>query len=353
MGDVPITFGYMYALFMGVVCLPGGIRQFLLGRDRTGSILAYSLFILLFLAAIAYFCGVANLGFFFSIVFGFCVLPVVFMLSLLREDTYRRTLETYLLWSIRFAVAYGVFLFVYKSATGQFIEIPYLTVNADDVGKMGTKYIQRSDISKLISTYNNGNIFGVCLLTLIPLYDLLERRPLMKALARVALILTLSRTVWAVLLIYETFLTRRPIWQRAVMLALAAVGVVLALEIMSADAGFLTDSTLGGRMSVVDQLSVTLFPIEKFNYVSEILWVSVLYFGGVIGLVIFAGLFLLIFSVLAGGGISSEYEKVSLIGVANFFLCSFVDAAANYIPTMFVFWLVVWIGLVNKGRAHV
>jgi hypothetical protein len=352
-GDVPITFGYVYALVVGVVCFPRGISYFTRGKSAEASILAYCCWILVFLVMCAFFCGIQNMGFFFSMVFGFFILPVVFMLSLSRDDPYPHALETYLIWSIRFAVVYGIFLFLYKMQTGQFIEIPYLTVNADDVGKMDTKYIQRSDdLSKLISTYNNGNIFGVCLLMLLPLYDALEGRALMKFLARCALILTLSRTVWAVLLLYETFLVKRPFWQRMVMMVVSALGVVIMLRLMGTDGGFLTDSTLGGRMDVVNQVRVSLFPLVSFDYVSEIFWVSVAYFGGLIGLFTFAGLFVLIFLILRYSPTAMPYRRVAIIGVVNFFLCSFVDAAANFIPTMFIFWLIVRVGLLNKGATH-
>jgi hypothetical protein len=352
-GDVPITFGYIYAVVLGIIYFPQGISRFMKADSARAFILAYCAWILVFLVVCAYFCGIENMGFYFSMVFGFGVLPVVFMLSLSCDEPYPRALETYLMWSVRFAVVYGIFLFLYKMETGQFIEIPYLTVNADDVGKMDTKYIQRADdVSKLISTYNNGNIFGVCLLMLIPLYDMLERRSVMKLLARCALILTLSRTVWLVLMLYETFLVRRPLWQRVAMLLLGAIGILTMLRLMGTGGEFLTDSTLGGRMTVVDQLRISLFPLASFNYVSEIFWVSVAYFGGVIGVVTFAGLFVLIFLLFQYSGAAMPYRRAAMIGIVNFFLCSFVDAAANYIPTMFVFWLTVRVGLLEKERTY-
>jgi hypothetical protein len=95
-----------------------------------------------------------------------------------------------------------------------------------------------------------------------------------------------------------------------------------------------------------------LFPLASFNYVSEIFWVSVAYFGGVIGVVTFAGLFVLIFLLFQYSGAAMPYRRAAMIGIVNFFLCSFVDAAANYIPTMFVFWLTVRVGLLEKERTY-
>jgi hypothetical protein len=352
-GDVPITFGYIYAIVLALVYFPRGIAQFIKSENGSVYILAYCSWILVFLVLCGYFVGVENFGFYLSVVFGFSVLPAVFMVSFSRDDAYPRVLEIYLLWSVRLAVLYGIFLFLYKMETGKFIEIPYLTVNVDDVGKMGEKSIQRSEnVFKLISTYNNGNIFGVCLLMILPLYDLLERRLGFRILARCALILTLSRTVWVVLMLYEMLLVRRPLWRRMAMLLAGAIGIFFMLRLIGVGGEFLTDSTLGGRTAVADQLRISMFPLVKFDYVSEIFWVSVAYFGGVIGLVTFAGLFVLIFLIFRISPSRGPYLRASTIGVVNFVCCSFVDAAANYIPTMFIFWLVVRVGMIKTGAKH-
>lgn len=348
-GDVPITFGYIYVIVLGIIYFPAGMSRFMRGNGAAALILGYCAWITLFLVICGFFCGIDSMGFYISMIFGFGLLPVVFMFCLSRDELYHEALRTYLIWSVRFAVVYGIFLFLYKMETGSFIEIPYLTVNVDDVGKMGSKYIERSNgVSKLISTYNNGNIFGVCLLMLLPLYDMLERRRVMKLVTRAALILTLSRTVWLVMMLYETFFVPRPIWQRATMLLIGGGGIVMMLQLMGADGAFLTDSTLGGRMVVVDHVRVSLFPLVGFDYVSEIFWVSVTYFGGVIGVVTFAGLFVLILLIFKYFPGDMPYRRVAMIGIVNFFLCSFIDAAANYIPTMFFFWLTVRVGLLER-----
>ena len=78
--------------------------------------------------------------------------------------------------AVLFVSAYGIFLFFYKLGTGSFIEIPYLTVNAGDLGELEGKSIDRGGIFKLISTYNNGNVYGISILILLPLYAHLEKR---------------------------------------------------------------------------------------------------------------------------------------------------------------------------------
>ena len=75
------------------------------------------------------------------------------------------------------AAAWGIFLFFFRPLTGHFIEIPYITVNASDYGELeNTKNIARGTLFKLISTYNNGNLYGVATLLLLPLYLQLEPR---------------------------------------------------------------------------------------------------------------------------------------------------------------------------------
>src|SRR5690606_25097688 len=104
--------------------------------------------------------------------------------------------------------------------------------NAGDVGALEGKHIDRGGIFKLISTYNNGNIFGICMVMLLPLYACLERRTWPQLVVKAALVLTLSRTVWAGLIAYEVLhrlYVRRVTWRTlgvmAAWVAVAAAGV--------------------------------------------------------------------------------------------------------------------------------
>ncbi|MCK4632346.1 MAG: hypothetical protein KAT79_03695, partial [candidate division Zixibacteria bacterium] len=98
---------------------------------------------------------------------------------------------------------YGIFLFIYRLVTGDWIEIPFLTVNYGDLGGLDYKHINRGGIFKLISTYNNGNIYGICVLMLLPLYERLEKKGWKVWIVKASLLLTLSRTVWIGLVVYE------------------------------------------------------------------------------------------------------------------------------------------------------
>jgi len=64
-------------------------------------------------------------------------------------------------------------------------------VNLDDIGTLDSKYNSRQGgLSKLISTYNNGNQYGVATLLLLPLFDAFEHSRFRKLVVRAALVLT-------------------------------------------------------------------------------------------------------------------------------------------------------------------
>jgi len=115
-----------------------------------------------------------------------------------------------------FVVAlYGLALFLYFSLTGKIFEIPYLTINGSE-GEvlLNKKNNIRGDYMKLVATYNNGNVYGIATLILYPLYRLLEDRQWRVWILRIALVLTLSRTVWFGLFVAD-ICHRSGCWSRA------------------------------------------------------------------------------------------------------------------------------------------
>ena len=101
--------------------------------------------------------------------------------------------------------------------TGKMIEIPYLTVNIADYGLDENKYNLRFGfLMKLVSTYSNGNVYGAATVILLPLFDQIESKKAFRALVRVALFLTLSRTAWFAL-IFDMLLTSWPALRKTVL----------------------------------------------------------------------------------------------------------------------------------------
>jgi len=175
-GDIPITFGYiLFASVVFMVLLRNWQRPLRLADRNRLMIVLLALPFAIYGLFVFYFLGYQETGFVISFFVNFLLFPISFM-YILSIQIDRLDME-YLLSLIKHGVLlisiYGIFLYVYKNATGNFIEIPYLTVNSGDLGALESKNIARGDSYKLISTYNNGNIFGVCVLMLLPLFDFL------------------------------------------------------------------------------------------------------------------------------------------------------------------------------------
>jgi hypothetical protein len=298
--------------------------------------------------------GVSGWGFAISFLVTFFFVPVVFVLALgVQID---RIDLTYLFRLIRygvFAVAiYGIFLFFFRLGTGRFIEIPLLTVNLGDVGGLEDKYIDRGGIFKLISTYNNGNIYGICILLLLPLYCWLERSLVRTTVVKASLVLTLSRTVWLGLLLFE--LLNRLVVRRPTISNLAALGVSIgalalglwyAMGLLGVDVGFLLDRQLGGRARQWMELeSARLVSDTPFETVLEIVYLSMLHNFGIVGLAAFVvglaaplGLYLL--GALPQAG--TEYKRALAVALAIYLVVALSDGAILYIPVMAFYWFVV------------
>jgi hypothetical protein len=225
-------------------------------------------------------------------------MPFIFLIFLNKEiDTtsFERVFSPVFVNCIRFVAVFGIVLFFLKILTGKSIEIPYLTVNIDDIGTLDTlKYNMRGSISKLVSTYNNGNLYGISLLILTPLYFERERFFLFKAILIMSLVLTLSRTVWIGVLLYTIlfFSTKINTAKGWAVLLIAAFSIIIfgpiILNLIGVNVGFLYDSGLGGRASqltVFDNLSF----FGDFNFVGmgEIVYASILQNFGFLGVFLF------------------------------------------------------------------
>ncbi|WP_058835979.1 hypothetical protein [Luteimonas abyssi] len=250
---------------------------------------------------------------------------------------------------IRFAAAYGVVLFAFKTATGSFFELPGLTTTFGAEKTLEERMNDRGALSKLVSTYNNGNIYGVCMLMLLPLYKELERSRLWFALVVISIVLTLSRTSWLLLMAFfllDTFASSRTVSVKRIavggfLLSFASLAIVIMMRYMERDSAFLLDSSLGGRSSYLRILfDADLIASEALAFSYEIPYVSIAEFIGLLGI----PLFLLFFSniVLNIGCLISDdardrIRKRACHGCFLYFLATFSDAALILVPTFAIF----------------
>lgn len=298
--------------------------------------------------------GVRDTGFAISLVVTFFFVPwmLVLVLGIHLDGMDLGYLFRLVRTGILAVAVYGIFLFFYRLKTGSFIEIPFLTVNAGDVGGLENKYIDRGGVFKLISTYNNGNIYGVSLLTLLPLYAWLERSTARNLAVKFSLLLTLSRTVWAGMILYEILqrvfvrkLSARALLVLAASLLTVVGGLMYTLTLMGWDVSFLFDRQLGGRAYQLGALdAATALPRTQFEAILEIVYLSVLHNFGLLGLAGFivgmaAPVALYFVGALPFTG--TEYKRSLAAGLVIYLFVAMSDGALLFIPVMVFYWFIV------------
>jgi hypothetical protein len=361
LAGVPITWGYLLVGGLGVICAAR------LAAGSSGTVgrlhlLALAALLPFQLVAVATFVGLGaeGLGFTLSFLATFFFIPAICLaatglyLSAIDVDDLLRWLRN----AVRFVAVYGIFLFFFRLTQGYFLEIPFLTVNLGDFGQLEDKYIDRGGVFKLISTYNNGNLYGICLVLLLPIYQWAERSRIASGVVKFSLLLTLSRTVWAGLLVYELIyrLWLRRIGLRTVALLTAsaaalAIGIWWALRLMDLDLEFLFDAGLGNRL-VQFQDSFSILPHKPFLGIAEMVYLSVLDTFGLIGLVAFAAALAaptaMYFLRLTPGG-ASDYRRSLVAGLLVYLFLASSDGAILLIPVMALYWFVTALLLTPGG----
>lgn len=353
---VPLTWGYLglFPLFLSFVALILMRRRMRVLRTRLmvlGAMVPFQL--VSWYGLMAY--GFSDAGFAVAFVTVVFFLPVCMVLALgIHLD--RIDLEhlfRLLRGGILAVAVYGIFLFVYKIVTGEFVEIPFLTINGADAGTLGLRHNDRGGIFKLTSTYNNGNLYGVAMLVLLPLYLWLERRPVRRWVVQLSVFLSLSRTVWVGLLIQvvlDRLFVRRPSMRTLLMLAVSlgvvALGVMVALQVLlGRDLAFLFDRTLNGRDHQWQTLeATTFFPSSQFFTIYEITYLSILTTFGVAGLVTFvAGMAapLVLYVLGAVPHRETAYKRALAASLFTYLVVSVLDGGMLNIPILAFYWFVV------------
>jgi len=370
-GSVPFTWGYGalgISICLGALFLP--FRDpFRVQRGTAAAFLCLLPLQVLLLYSLAAN-GVADFGFALSDMVSFFVLPIAF-LAIFPQFLPRVSLDSllsFVRWMVFLAAAYGIFLFVWRLVTGSYLEIPYLTVNIGDLGTLDDKFNSRpGGLFKLISTYNNGNQYGVATLLLLPLFDLYEANWFRRLVLRAALVLTLSRTVWVGLVIYEgidvvrllifdasfrRFSIRRATMFRLLRLALTSI-LVVGMTILFSGVSFLLDPSLGGRAEYLENLGrIAVLPALPLDNFLEVIYYSALSMLGIAGL---AAIVLLFCSPLFLAGVFKELRRSSiqvaaLEGLVLYIALAAMDGALNYIPTMAFYWFLWMLFLYARNQ---
>lgn len=301
------------------------------------------------------FYGYESLGWAISLVLNLIIFPFIFLLIL---DNFIEKLDLTFLFDflkkgILIIAVYGIFLFFFKLITHNWIEIPYLTVNAADYHKLDDKYIDRGGgIFKLISTFNNGNIYGISMLLLLPLYDLVEKSKIFKFIVKSSLIFTLSRTVWIGLFLYEFFfkayifnIYKKPI--RNLIVIIASISLLMLIPVLMVGNNFeLFDKNLGGRLGQLSVLNdMHIFTNNEFRGINEIVYLSIMREFGLFGLLLYL---VGILSIICFSYSSKNVYKRSIVaGLSIYLIISLSDGALLFIPVMLYFWFLT--SLMQRG----
>lgn len=355
--SLPITWGYLllFTTFIGALLL----RPPIVERGALYCLLALIPFQLVSCITFG-MSGVLYRADMFSYWIHFFIMPIGF-LGILPRYIDRSALRYLFEWIRRgmlFIALYGIFLFGYKMITGSFLEIPFLTVNYHDLHELGdTKCNDRGIFFKLISTYNNGNLYGICVLMLLPLYGLLENKKWKLWTVKGSLILTLSRTIWLGLIAYEilkVFVIQEGFLKKMVRvlvsLGVLALGFMILLQYIPFSSDFLFDRFLGNRIGQLEVLKhIEWFSSQPFQGVYEVIYLGILYSFGIVGLItfLFAMLFPLGLYVVQPKG-SKEGAHLAL-GLFLYLLTACSDGALLLIPVMCFYFLQVML-LVSSMR---
>lgn len=280
----------------------------------------------------------------------FLVMPIlllVFVRPLLAQVPPSRIWAA-LVIAIRFAVVFGFVIYIFNILFGRYLEIPYITVNIDDVGTLAMKHNDRGVVDKFFSTYNNGNIYGICMCTVMPIYLLMEKRFTFRALFVLTLLLTTSRSTYfgAIVAIAGLAWARGVSFKTILSLGLAGVVGIGAvggmLTFLGYGAGWLFDANLGGRRAAIEALPPFQFiPEHAWGGWNEMNYISALNGAGWTGLALFClSMWTPLFWRAPEAPEKRLVSRHLKAGLIAYCAASFFDGAALLAPTMAIYWLV-------------
>jgi hypothetical protein len=348
-GDLPITWGYLLLACWTIYSL---YKPLSIERNHFKSLLSLFPFQILSTAHLL-INGTESIDYTIALLTNFIFIPLIMFafLPVCDLNVFLKLIKN----SVLPLSLYGIVLFVYQIFTGNFFEIPLITTNINDYGQLINKCNLRVDgISKLVSTYNNGNIYGLCLLMILPLYCFVEKNKWKQGIVKLSLLLTLSRTVWIGIFIHE--ILNAIFLQKNSKMLLIKLGIpasiILALLIYTGlDSNFIWDHTLGGRVEQLDVLTeLPLLSTRPFEGIAEISYLGILSSFGLIGLLTY--LFGLLTPLWISLSNRNQVFTAIRCGLINYLIISCSDGAVLLIPVMAVFWLLASVALSEQLGAQ-
>lgn len=333
-----------------------------------------------FLAGGAYF--TFSLGDFFSYFSTLCFFPVVlfFLPKAITSEKELKKLKKIIVFGTYIIIIYGILQIFFGIEN---IAIPGLTVNLSDFLEYGSnwftfKHNTYDSGTKIVSTYQNGNLFGVNLVILFPIafYFYNPRHSLYKiiflALFLVAVVMTLSRSVWFGAMIYVVylFITFKPKKRTASVLKIILpvfVGIVLLIMIFKIDFlrsrilslfSFSSLLELGGRTKILQDFfgSVINNPLSAIGmligfesiidyssfFTYEMLQMGIIILTGLLGLSIWTCILFFPYFI-------TKNKVVPYVSVFVYYVMALIEGAYWLLPTAINLFLVVGIFIAQKS----
>lgn len=346
-GSIPLnTITIVIMLFTPILLLIFSFKKIKKANKNDIYLLTIIPFIFLYLI-ITLSNGVENYGEYLGTLFSFIVAPIFFFLlfKLTPENTIKKNYALLVL-SIRFIAVYGIINLSIKQLTGDFFEIPGLTSTYGALVPLDEKMNDRGGIFKLFSTYNNGNLYGVSLCILFPLYSFLEKNKIFLLLTTVSIILTFSRTVWLLLIFFYiyTYIINSGLSPKKIIVGICSIvfsvlAIIHTLSLSTIDNNFVFDKNLGGRLSSIQAIKeFNFYSIEPFKNMLEIPYVSLIMY---VGLAIIPFFLLYFITILLNYRLlisnKNNINKMCTLGILIYFISTFSDAALIYIPVFLIF----------------
>ena len=364
---IPITWGYLVVIVLGMI----GFTEWLQGlRSNTScrlSVLPLACLIPFQSILIGTFIvlGYERPGYALSLMFSFMAMPYL-MAGLANSIPIQASAGLWLRDSVRFVLVYGMLIFLISNISGWFIELPGLTTMLGGDVPLAGKNNDRYGIYKFTSTYSNGNIYGICLLMLLPLYARLETG-WFKLLAKLSIVLTLSRTAWIGLVLYDCGVLFKAAMERRfhqILRSLLALGIdLVVIKLVSSftrwGSSGVIDKNLGGRLPQLGILADLkerwlegdyvgfLLPVKAFIRIYEMTYLGILEGFGVLGLIFF--ILAMGCPVYFIGRIAREsgnpWLQAACLSMILYLIVAFSDGALVNAPVMAFYWALVFFSL--------
>lgn len=356
--NIPLTFSYLGLAFVAAPMLILSASRRAITILHLLTFFAICPFAVIASSKVAFYGGL-NLGHALSLIANSAVIPCIFLLAMsgpLQAFDHQRV-QRFFVAVVTAVALFGLVEFAARNYLKIAIEIPYVTVNADDLGSVALKHNDRGKLIKLVSTYQNGNIFGVCMLLVGPLFfHFTPGRWLIRGGFLVATFLSLSRTAWAGmfvwLILWELVYHRkliRLILRSPIYLCIGSVAGAIGVWLLAANLEFLFDRTLGGRLGMLESLNVTwLGDPVPYHALGEMTYISVFEEFGLVGTLCFllwlAAPVLAHILIVSPGGVS-QLERACQISLITYWVVAVVDGAFALIPVVAIYWLIATIML--------